>query len=52
MKQGKYDDALREFNYVIATYPYAQCWDPKGWFWKVTEVSKKNIEKIGKLKTE
>lgn len=48
MKQGKREDALREFNLIIAEYPYAQCWDPKGWFWKVAEVSRKNIEKIGK----
>ena len=48
MKLGKTDDALKEFKYVIASYPYAQCWDPKGWFWKVAEVSRKNIDKIEK----
>jgi hypothetical protein len=48
MKTSRQDDALKEFNYVIATYPYAQCWDPKGWFWKVAEVSRKNIDKIGR----
>jgi hypothetical protein len=47
MRLGMADEALKEFEYVIANYPYAQCWDPKGWFWKVAEVSKKNIEKIG-----
>lgn len=48
MKLGKNDEALKEFNYVIENYPYAQCWDPKGWFWKVAEVSRKNIEKVSK----
>ena len=48
MKLGRTEDALKEFNYTIATYPYAQCWDPKGWFWKVAEVARKNIEKMGK----
>jgi tetratricopeptide (TPR) repeat protein len=48
MKLGRTEDALKEFNYIIAAYPYAQCWDPKGWFWKVAEVGQKNIDKIGK----
>jgi TolA-binding protein len=48
MKLGRTGDAAKEFAYVIETYPYAQCWDPKGWFWKVSEVSGKNIDKINK----
>jgi hypothetical protein len=52
MKLGRTDDALKEFKYVIDNYPYAQCWDPKGWFWKVAEVSRKNIDKIGKRSPE
>jgi tetratricopeptide (TPR) repeat protein len=48
MRMGDPANALKEFNVVIKEYPYAQCWDPKGWFWKVAEVSKKNIEKINK----
>lgn len=48
MKLGRAEDALKEFKYVIANYPYAQCWDPKGWFWKVSEVSGKNIDKLAK----
>ncbi len=51
MKEKKYDDAIKEFNVVINEYPYAQCWDPKGWFWKVAEVSRKNIKKIKVLMT-
>jgi len=48
MKLGRSADATKEFKYVIEAYPYAQCWDPKGWFWKVAEISGKNIEKINK----
>jgi tetratricopeptide (TPR) repeat protein len=48
MKLGRSADAIKEFKYVIEAYPYAQCWDPKGWFWKVAEISGKNIEKIDK----
>lgn len=46
MKQGKNDEAIAQFETVITEYPYALYWDPKGWFWKVAEVSGKNIEKI------
>ncbi|NQT22876.1 MAG: hypothetical protein HQ579_05470 [Candidatus Omnitrophica bacterium] len=52
MRQKKYDEAIEEFNLIIKEYPYAQCWDPKGWFWKVAEISKKNVDKINKLKEE
>jgi len=46
MKQDKKDEAITQFETVITEYPYALYWDPKGWFWKVAEVSGKNIEKI------
>ncbi len=49
MRQEKYPEAIDQFNIVIAEYPYAQCWDPKGWFWKVSEISKKNIDKIEQI---
>lgn len=48
MKQREFDKARQEFNIVIEKYPYAQSWDSKGWFWKVAEISKKNIDKIVK----
>lgn len=49
MKTSRKMGALKEFEYVIKEYPYAQCWDPKGWFWKISEVSRKNIDKIGPI---
>jgi len=49
MRLGHYEDAVKEFDQVIKAYPYAQCWDPKGWFWKIAEVSGKNIQKIKNL---
>ena len=52
MRMGDPANALKKFDLVIQEYPYAQCWDPKGWFWKVAEVSKKNIDKIEKAKVE
>lgn len=52
MKEAKYPDAVREFELIISRYPFAQYWDPKGWFWKVAQISKINLEKIGKLKAQ
>ncbi|MBP7056266.1 MAG: hypothetical protein KBB52_05395 [Candidatus Omnitrophica bacterium] len=52
MKQGRYNEAVKEFDLIITRYPFAQCWDPKGWFWKVAEVSRKNLDKIEKSKTD
>lgn len=51
MKEARYDEAVKEFDLIIARYPFSQCWDPKGWFWKIAEVSRKNLDKIEKLKT-
>lgn len=48
MKEAKYADAIKEFELIISRYPFAQYWDPKGWFWKVAQISKINIEKIEK----
>lgn len=48
MRQAKAEEAKSKFKLVIDEYPYALCWDPKGWFWRVADVSKKNIEKIDK----
>ncbi len=45
-KAGKKEEARAAYQKVVDEYSYAQCWDPKGWFWKVAEVSKINIEKI------
>lgn len=50
MRQEKPQEAIAEFEHIISNYPYAQCWDPKGWFWKVAEISKINITKIKELK--
>ena len=30
-------DARSAFERIIAEFGFAQCWDPRGWFWKVTE---------------
>jgi len=33
--QNKTAKAKEQFNKIISDYGYAQCWDPRGWYWKV-----------------
>jgi tetratricopeptide (TPR) repeat protein len=48
MKQKRWNEAREVFNKIINDYSFSQCWDPRGWFWKVAEISKVNLEKIAK----
>lgn len=48
---GNKKEAKKAFNTIIKKLPFAQCWDPQGWFWKVADAAKdqmlfieKNIE--------
>jgi hypothetical protein len=44
-KLGKTDDAKDAYKTVIK-FPYARCWDPKGWFWAPAEVASENLAKM------
>jgi beta-glucuronidase len=46
LRQDKADDAKKLFKTVIEKYPYAQAWDPRGWYWQVAEASRQSIKKI------
>ncbi len=55
MKEGKQEQAKEKFACakkvfleVIGKYPYAQAWDPRGWYWSIREASQKTVEKIEK----
>ncbi|MDD4203478.1 MAG: tetratricopeptide repeat protein [Candidatus Omnitrophica bacterium] len=50
MRQQQYDKAIKMFQIAIDKYPYAMCWDPKGWFWKIKEIAAINIAKCEKAK--
>ena len=47
LAQGKVKEAQEAFKTVIERFPYAQCWDPKGWFWKVAEAASDKLSTIG-----
>ena len=39
-------EAKEVFREVMRSYRYAQCWDPKGWFWKVAVAAQDEIHCI------
>ena len=47
LAQGKVEDAKKSFNTIIQKFPYAQAWDPKGWFWKVAAAASDRLATIG-----
>ena len=48
--QQKNNEAARSYYQdVITNYGFAQCWDPKGWYWKVAEKSQIVLDKIESL---
>lgn len=48
MAQEIWREAKEMFDQIIDNYGFAQSWDPRGWFWKVAEISRINLEKIDK----
>lgn len=47
LAMGRLKEAQQAFNTVIERFPYAQCWDPKGWFWKVAEAASDKLSMVG-----
>lgn len=44
MNQGKTQEAIKKFEYIIERYPFSQSWDPRGWYWSVKEKSEASID--------
>lgn len=47
LKSGNPVEAKRAFDRIIEEFSFAQCWDPKGWFWKPVDGAK---EKLAEMK--
>ena len=45
-KQSKGAEALAAYKQLVEKMPFAQCWDPKGWFWKPAEGAKTRIKAL------
>lgn len=46
-QQGKTDLAKEDFTQIMEHFPFAQAWDAKGWFWKVAEAAKDQLNMLG-----
>ncbi len=50
MNRGDVDRAKELFKQAIDEYSFAQSWDPRGWYWSVTEKSQASLDKLeGKI---
>ena len=47
LTQGKVKEAQTAFQTVIERFPHAQCWDPRGWFWRVADGASDKLQTIG-----
>ena len=53
MNAGKTAEAVVKFQEIIDEYPWAQAWDPRGWYWSVAEKSQASINVLtGKVEEE
>jgi hypothetical protein len=46
LKQNQPAAARAAFEKLVQQLGYAQCWDPRGWFWKPAEAAKQKILEI------
>ena len=45
-KQDKNTEAVAAYKQLTEKVPFAQCWDPQGWFWKPAAAAKDRIEAL------
>jgi tetratricopeptide (TPR) repeat protein len=48
-QKDQFEDAVSVFRKIRQNYLFAQCWDPKGWFWKVAVGADAEIKKIDSI---
>jgi tetratricopeptide (TPR) repeat protein len=46
MRQEDNEKAEEIFQRIVQYYPYAQAWDPRGWFWSLKEKSEITLKKL------
>ncbi len=52
MREGKTEEAKKVFSEVIEKYPYAQSFDPRGWYWSIKEKAEITLNKLETGKVE
>jgi len=46
LSDGKYKEAKEAYSKIVDKLGFAQCWDPRGWFWKPAVAARGKINKI------
>ncbi|MBP7088672.1 MAG: hypothetical protein KBB01_05170 [Candidatus Omnitrophica bacterium] len=46
MREGKIEEAKKVFQEIIDKYPFAQNFDPRGWYWSLREKSEITLKKL------
>jgi len=46
MREGKLQETKAAFTAVIDKYPYAQSFDPRGWYWSIKEKAEITLRKL------
>ncbi len=42
------EEAVKIFKELIKKYPFAQAWDPRGWWWSIKQASESTLKKLEK----
>lgn len=45
-KLNKAKEATDAYQFLVDNLPFAQCWDPKGWFWKPAAAAKDRVKAL------
>ena len=48
VRQEKKEEAKQACRELIKQYPFAQAWDPRGWYWKIAEKAQATLDKLEK----
>ena len=48
-RQGKLSEAKESFQELVENYYYAQCWDPRGWFWTPAEAAQQALDNLQEI---
>jgi len=48
VREDKKEEAKQACRELIKKYPFAQAWDPRGWYWKVAEKAQSTLNKLEK----
>jgi len=46
VRQDKKEEAKQACRDLVKKYPFAQAWDPRGWYWKIAEAAQSTLEKL------